>query len=452
MRASIIGAGYVGLVSGVCLATRGHTVMCVDTNGEVVRQVNAGLPHIYERDLPELLQKAIQSGRFKASNQLEQALDSADLAMIAVGTPSNDDGADLSAIRGVARAIGSYLKDNDRDLSVVVKSTVPPGTTDTIVRSEISQMTGRDIPSFGLGMNPEFLREGDAVADFMEPDRIVLGHEDERTLARLEELYAPWPAPKLRMNTRSAELLKYANNALLATQVSAINEIANLAAALGGIDIVEVVEGVHMDARWNPPVGSGTTPPGILRYLVPGCGFGGSCLPKDLRALRAAGRGAGVPMDLVDAVLRVNEAQPDQVFELLQQHCGPLANRTVMVLGLAFKPGTDDVRESASVKLVERFLDKGIRTIAHDPLAVANFKTALGERSEAVGIVDDWRDHVDAADVIIVATSWPEYRELALMDLAGKVLFDGRSLFRRGEITSGKYLSIGRGAAHCERL
>jgi UDPglucose 6-dehydrogenase/GDP-mannose 6-dehydrogenase len=388
----------------------------------------------------------MNSGRFVASTQLEPALESADIAIIAVGTPSDDNGADLSSVRAVARTIGSHLKDNDRYLPVVVKSTVPPGTTDTIVRLEIAQRSGRDIPSFGLGMNPEFLREGDAVADFMEPDRIVLGHEDERTLARLEELYESWPAEKLRMNTRSAELLKYANNALLATQVSAINEIANLAAALGGIDIMEVVAGVHMDGRWNPPGANRTAPPGILRYLVPGCGFGGSCLPKDLRALRAAGRRVGVPMHVVDAVLRVNESQPYQVFDLLQQHSGDLANRTVMVLGLAFKPGTDDVRESASVKLVECLLDKGVRIIAHDPRAAANFQTALGQRSNNVRLVDDWRGHVDRADVIVVATSWPEYRDLAVMDLTGKVLFDGRCMFRPDEVTSGKYLSIGRGA------
>jgi UDPglucose 6-dehydrogenase/GDP-mannose 6-dehydrogenase len=294
MRVGIIGTGYVGLVSGICLAAKGHSVTCVDLNQAIVDRLNGGTPHIHERGLPELLSEVRRQGLFAATCDLDAALDGADLVLIAVGTPSKDGVIDLGQIVAAARSIGAYLRRRDRFLSVVVKSTVVPGTTDTIVRAAIEEASGKAFPAFGLGMNPEFLREGEAIEDFMEPDRIVLGHEDPETLARLEELYAPWQADKLRVNTRTAELIKYANNALLATQISAINEIANLATAIGGIDVMDVVRGVHLDKRWNPITqDGGRVAPPILTYLVPGCGFGGSCFPKDLQALRSLAGSAG---------------------------------------------------------------------------------------------------------------------------------------------------------------
>lgn len=444
MNLTIVGCGYVGLVSGVCFAVKGHNVTCVDINAELVRQVNAGKPPIFEPGFAELLERALASKRLEATTDLISALDSGDVVIIAVGTPSTNGGIDLGPVLETARGIGRYLADHDRYLAVVVKSTVIPGTTDTTVRSEVEQTSGKKFPAFGLGMNPEFLREGDAVTDFMEPDRIVLGYEDERTLELLEELYSSWEAERIRVNTRTAELIKYANNVLLATQISAMNEIANLADAVGGIDVMDVVRAIHLDRRWNPITENGRIAPSILSYLVPGCGFGGSCLPKDLRALRSQGVGKGLPMHLVNAVSAVNDSQPLQVIEIIEREVQTLSKQTILVLGLAFKPGTDDVRQSASLTIIRSLLEKEAHVVAHDPVAIDNFKAALGVTAELVTFVQDWTSSVAAADVIIVATAWPEYLELAQINLAGKVLFDARRMFEPPAITLGRYLTIGR--------
>jgi UDPglucose 6-dehydrogenase len=444
MNITIVGAGYVGLVSGVCFAVKGHAVTCVEVNSELLAQLSAGKPTIHEQGLAELLERALESHRFEATNDLAHALDRSDIVVIAVGTPSNNAGIDLGPLREVARSIGQYLSNRDRFLAIVVKSTVIPGATDTIVRSAIEEASGKRFPAFGLGMNPEFLREGEAVNDFMEPDRIVLGYEDERTLRLLEELYAPWGVAKIRVNTRTAELIKYANNVLLATQISAMNEIANLADALGGIDVMDVVEAIRLDKRWNPVTERGRLSPGILSYLVPGCGFGGSCLPKDIQALRSQGVEKGLPMHLVRAVAAINDSQPLQVIEIIEREVQSLAKQTILVLGLAFKPDTDDVRQSASLKIVESLLEKEAHVVAHDPVAIESFKAALGGTAKLVTFVRDWKDSAAGADVIIIATAWTEYRELAEMNLAGKILFDARRMFEPSAITSGRYLSIGR--------
>lgn len=447
MKVTIVGAGYVGLVSGLCFAVKGHEVTCVDINAELVSQINAGRPPIYERGLPELLERALASKKFESTTDLVSALDGSEIVIIAVGTPSSNEGIDLSPVLEVARAIGRYLGNHDRYLAAVVKSTVIPGTTDTMVRAEIEKASGKKLPAFGLGVNPEFLREGEAVADFMEPDRIVLGYDDERTLNLLEQLYAPWETDKIRVNTRTAELIKYANNVLLATQISAMNELANLADALGGIDVMDVVRAVRLDKRWNPITEKGRVSPGILSYLQPGCGFGGSCLPKDIRALRWQGVEEGLPMHLLSAVSDINESQPLQVIEIIERAIRGFSKQTILVLGLAFKPGTDDVRESASLKIIRSLLEKGARVVAHDPVAIGNFKAALGLTEKSVSFVRDWTASVNAADVIIVATAWPEYLELAQMNLTGKVLFDARRMFEPSAIGSGRYLTIGRRVA-----
>jgi UDPglucose 6-dehydrogenase/GDP-mannose 6-dehydrogenase len=444
MRVSIIGTGYVGLVSGVCLAARGHSVTCVEINQGIVAQLNRGKPHIYERGLPELFSDVRRKGLLEATNDLESALDKSDLVIIAVGTPSKDGVIDLRFVLEVTHNIGNYIRRHDRHISVIVKSTVVPGTTDTVVRAALTEASGKAFPSFGLGMNPEFLREGQAIEDFMEPDRIVLGYEDTETLARLDELYAPWKADKLRVNTRTAELIKYANNALLATQISAINEIANLATAIGDIDIMDVVRGVHLDKRWNPITqDGGRISPAILTYLVPGCGFGGSCFPKDLRALRSQGEQHGLPMKLLNAVLDVNDSQPNQVLDIIERDLRSVAGQTALVLGLAFKPDTDDIRESASLRIVEKLVAKGAHVTAHDPIAIGNFRRTLGRIAEKVTFVDDWKSEVPKSAIIIVATKWKEYEALADADLCGKILFDARRMFSPSKMANAIYRSIG---------
>ena len=451
MKLAVLGTGYVGLVSGVCLAAKGHDVTCVDLRAEVVAALNAGRPHIHERGLPELLREVLAAGRFRATLDLDAALDGARLVLVAVGTPSENGKIDLRFITEAARQLGEKIRVRREFLSVVIKSTVVPGTTDTVVRAALEQSSGKKLgEGFGLGMNPEFLREGEAVADFMGPDRVVLGHEDPATLAALQELYRPWGCEQPAVNTRTAELIKYANNCLLATQISAVNELANLAAALGGVDIMDVMRGVHLDKRWNPLLPDGTrAAPQILSYLVPGCGFGGSCFPKDVQALRSQGEAAGLPMALLNAVLAINDAQPAQVPALLRrQWGGSVAGKKILVHGLAFKPDTHDVRESASLKIVADLLSGGAAAIAHDPIAAPNFRRAAPGLT--VSYTEDWSAELATADAVVVATRWPEYGALIepgnLARLAGKPVVDARRMFTPTDFPASAYLAIGRTA------
>ncbi len=444
MRVTVIGTGYVGLVSGVCLAAKGHTVICVDRNPEIVATLARGVPHIHERGLPALLTECLAAGRFSATADLEAALAGSDGVIVAVGTPSENGVIDLTYVREAARQVGRFIGSVERFVPVIVKSTVIAGTTDTVVREEIERASGKRLGQFGLGMNPEFLREGEAIEDFMQPDRIVLGHEDEGTLAFLEELYAPWPVDKLRVNCRTAELIKYSNNAMLALQISAVNEIANLAAALGGIDILDVMKGVHLDKRWSPIEGERRISPHILTYLIPGCGFGGSCFPKDVQALRSQGEQLGQEMAILNGVLSVNAAQPDQVVATLRRELGALSGRRCLVLGLAFKPETDDVRESASFPIVRGLLSEGAEVVAHDPIAAEPFRKAFGEIPLRLRFADRWQEEVAGADIVVIATKWDEYRAVAGCDLAGKALFDARRLLSPEQAGGARYLSIGR--------
>ena len=445
MKVAVIGTGYVGLVSGVCLAAKGHDVYCVDIKDDIVAQLNKGEPHIHESGLESMLKKVLLTNHFSVTTDLMQALDECQVAMIAVGTPSDNGIIDLTFVRDAAKKIGLYMKESGRKIVTIVKSTVVPGTTDTVVKNELENASGMHFPAFGLGMNPEFLREGEAIDDFMEPDRIVLGYDDSQSLACLEELYEPWTCDKVRVNTRTAELIKYANNAILATQISATNEIANLAAALGGIDAMDVVHGVTLDKRWSPVISNEKVFPPILTYLKPGCGFGGSCFSKDIQAIRSQGVSMGLEMNMLNAVLAVNENQHKQVFNLLVKHAGPLSGKNCLILGLAFKPGTDDVRESVSLKIVESLIKQGAKVVAHDPIASSNFVYAQGISSKgAVDITDDWISCINDAKIIILATAWDEYKELVTMNITDKIIFDARRMFLPTDFPLSQYLAIGR--------
>lgn len=446
MNIAVVGTGYVGLVSGVCLAEAGHHVTCVDLRSEVVAALNSGQPHFHEPGLPELLRSTIAAGRFRATLNLEEALNQAAMVLVAVGTPSLDGRIDTSIVSDAVAQIGRHLKDRGRFLSVVIKSTVVPSTTDTEVRATLEKHSGLTLGEFGLGMNPEFLREGNAVDDFMNPDRVVLGYEDPKTLELLDEAYRPWNCEKVRVNTRTAEAIKYANNALLATQISAVNELANLCFEVGGVDVREVMEGVHLDKRWSPVTPAGRIRPDILTYLVPGCGFGGSCFRKDVEALRTQGRDRGLPMRMLQAVLDVNDEQPMQIVRQLSGALGDLKGRRILMLGLSFKPNTDDIRDSTSLTIIRRLADQGASVTAHDPIAIQNAREALG--AVPVRYVDDWLEPVTANDAVVVATSWPEYRALAEPQHAhrvkDRVLVDGRRMFQPSDFPDSTYLTIGR--------
>lgn len=447
MKIAVIGTGYVGLVSGVCLAARGHEVTCLDLSADVVERINRGEPHIYEKGLEPLLKRVIAEGRFRAAIADASQLKDCRIILLAVGTPSTDGHIDLRQVESACELIGGYLRHPTLPCSVIVKSTVVPGTTDTAVRHWLETASGRKLGEFGLGMNPEFLREGEAVNDFMEADRIVLGCETESAWEALQELYAPWGCEKIRVNSRTAEMIKYANNSLLAGQISMANELANIAAAIGDIDICEVMAGVHADKRWNPIKENGErVRPGILSYLWPGCGFGGSCFPKDVQALRARALEVGTEPRLLSSILEVNKEQPHEISRILGQALGSLAGKRVLVLGLAFKPDTDDLRESASRKVIEDLLNAGAEVSAHDPMAEENARTSWKDLS--IRYVDHWQEQLPEAAAVCVMTRWPEYTGLVQAMANARndacVIFDARRLLKATDFPRNRYLGIGR--------
>jgi UDPglucose 6-dehydrogenase len=362
------------------------------------------------------------------------------VTILAVGTPFGEDRIDLGQIEAAAEQVGVALRDLDRYHVVAVKSTVVPGTTEEVVGPAIARASGKRIGAdVGLAMNPEFLREGVAVSDFLEPDRIVLGGVDERTLDVLSEVYAVFDGtPLLRVDPRTAEMIKYASNALLASLISFSNEVANLSARIG-TDVVEVLEGVQLDRRWSPVVDGQRISPGILAFLAAGCGFGGSCFPKDVKALVAHGEAAGVDMPLLRSVLAVNEQQPGVLVDRLRRHLDPRDKR-VAVLGAAFKPGTDDVRESPTLRIVPSLVEMGADVVVHDPVATDNCRQALG--TDGIAYTDDLDIAHQGAEAVVLVTSWPDYRGLPeRLDGRAPVVIDGRRLLPPASVA--RYDGIG---------
>lgn len=445
MRIAVIGTGYVGLVSGVCLASKRHIVTCFDINKSTIDQLSVGRCPIYEPGLEDLLRTCSENIRFRLlDNENQRELMSYDAIFVAVGTPTLGGKADLSQIESVARMMGRLIKDSEGYISVIIKSTVVPGTTDTFVREIIEQESGKNIGDFGLGMNPEFLREGCAVGDFQFPDRIVLGFEDSKTLDILKNIYKPWSCEKIEVNARSAEMMKYVNNAILATLISTVNEYSNIARKIENIDFQQVMHGVHLDNRWSPSDSNGRKIwPKIIDYLKPGCGYGGSCFPKDVKAILALANSSGVPAPILSSVIDVNDQQPSVILEILRKRAPKLKQQKVLLLGLSFKPDTDDIRESVSIKLLNLLSSEVASLYAHDPIAIDNSKRVVSQNSE-IGFVNDWRIMVPEVHVIIIATNWPEYTALKSMseDVAGKIVFDTRSLLSESDIPMATYLSV----------
>lgn len=442
MRVAIIGTGYVGLVSGACLAHKGHTVTCVDIDRRKIDMINSRRPPIHEAGLEELLAGVVPE-RLSATADLAAAVKGAELTMIAVGTPFDGSQIDLSYIERAAWEIGEALADKDEYHVVVVKSTVVPGTTENVVLPILERASGKKAGAdFGVGMNPEFLKEGEAIADFMNPDRVVIGGIDDASIDRQADLYNPFPGVDIVRTTPStAEMVKYTSNALLATLISFSNEIGNTSAALG-VDAMEVMKGVHLDKRFSPILSDGQrVRPGMLSYLAPGCGFGGSCFPKDVKSIIAHGQRLGQPMRLLEAVASVNADQPSQMINLLEGRFGDLGGLKVAVLGMAFKPGTDDVRESPAITVTHTLVEKGVRVTGYDPIAKSAAQAILPEVVEFEGSLGAAIAHADA---ILIMTAWAELRELPAM-LAEMdnppVLIDGRRLIDKSAVPD--YLGIG---------
>ncbi len=449
MRISIIGTGYVGLVTGACFAEIGHDCVCVDLDAGKVERINRGEPPIHENGLEALLKRHV-GHRLRATTDLHAAVLESEITFIAVGTPSVDSPQhghriDLGYIREAARQIGVALRDKRDYHVVVVKSTVVPGTTDDVVRPALEQASGKRAGAdFGVGMNPEFLTEGVAVDDFMQPDRIVLGGMDERSIAVQRKVYAAFTdTPTLATNNKTAEMIKYASNAVLATMISFANEFGNLCSALGDVDIADVMQGVHMARYFTSrlPDGSAVKAP-ITSFLWAGCGYGGSCLPKDTRALSAHGAAHGAPMPLLDAVISTNEAQPARMIALLEKHLTPLEGRRVALLGLAFKPDTDDMRESPAIPIARALVERGARVKGYDPIARDTARLALPAQVELVDSLESALTGIDAAMLI---TRWDEFRNVPNLLAARRdapVLIDGRRMLDPRSVA--RYAGVGR--------
>lgn len=442
MRVSIVGSGYVGLVTGLGLAELGHEVICVDKDAGRVASIARGEPPFYEPGLSDLLTKHLDA-RLTATSDLADAVIETDLTMLTVDTPFDGKHISLDSIVAASGEVGAALRVKDGYHVVVVKSTVVPGTTDGVVMPILAEESGRLAgDEFGLGVNPEFLREGAAIADFLRPDRLVLGGIDQRTLEALSQLYEGFSGTdEIRTDTRTAEMIKYASNALLATLISFSNEIANVSDQVG-VSGREVLRGVHLDKRLAPIGEDGErTWPGIISYLDPGCGFGGSCFPKDVRSLIAFGKTQGSEMRILQSVMEVNDEQPSKMLELLKAHVPQLEGQRVAVLGLAFKPGTDDVRESPALTVATQLRDSGAEVCVYDPVAIEGARAVLGD---SVLYASDLESAVEDAVGVLVVTQWEEFDRLPsiLADSdAPPVVIDGRGHFGADQFE--RYASVG---------
>jgi len=439
MNISIIGTGYVGLVTGACFADVGNQVLCVDTNQSKIDQLLKGQVPIYEPGLERLVKNSVAQDRLRFTTDIEQAVAHAEVIFIAVGTPPDEDGsADLTHVLTVASSIGKHLTEHR---VIVTKSTVPVGTAAKVraaVQAELDAR-GEDI-EFSVASNPEFLKEGAAIEDFMKPDRVVIGADDERAVELMRDLYAPFNRNHERlivMDIPSAELTKYAANAMLATKISFMNELSNLAELLDA-DIELVRQGIGSDPRIG------------YHFIYPGCGYGGSCFPKDVQALHRTAKQKGYDARILAAVEDVNEAQKSVVLQKIVKHFGEdLSAKSFAIWGLAFKPNTDDMREAPSRVIIDGLLARGAKIKAYDPVA-NNEASLIYAQQERVSFVDDLYQATDGVDALILVTEWKAFRspdfELLKRQMLSATLFDGRNIYdpQRMREYGFKYFGIGR--------
>ena len=424
MRLCIVGTGYVGLVSAACFAEMGNEVHCVDVNPAVVDLLNSGRIHIFEPGLEDLVVRNRADGRLTFTTSLAEGLQKADFAFITVGTPSRPDGScDLSFVESVAREIGQHMQG---PLIVVDKSTVPVGTADRVRSLICTELQAREKKyTFHVVSNPEFLKEGDALADFMKPDRVIVGTDSEVAAKAMRELYAPFARSREKvivMGVRSAEMTKYAANCMLATKISFINEIASLCEKVGA-DVRDVRAGIGSDQRIG------------YHFIYPGIGYGGSCFPKDVKALIDTAHGTGMTPELLEAVERVNARQKRSMALRVADYFEPqggVEGRTLALWGLAFKANTDDMREAPSLSIIKELTSRGMHVRAFDPVAADNGRRLLAD-NPLVTIVDDEYEACRGADALLVATEWNQFRNPDFVrvrkTLTAPVLFDGRNLY-----------------------
>jgi UDPglucose 6-dehydrogenase len=437
MKIAVVGTGYVGLVTGTCFAETGVNVTCVDIDSEKIKQIKSGSVPIYEPGLELMIKRNIEKGRLLFTTDIKESINGADAIFIAVGTPPGEDGsADLTHVLKVGSDIGKVISNY---IVVVIKSTVPVGTSFRVQKAIETELVSRKTDvRFDMASNPEFLKEGSAVEDFLKPERIVIGTSTEKAAEIMRKLYQPFLLnnhPIYFMDIASSEITKYAANAMLATRISFINEIANLCDILGA-DINHVRRGIGSDSR----IGN--------KFLYPGTGYGGSCFPKDVKALAKTARDNGYELNVVSAVEKANEYQKGVLFGKIKKHFGNnLKNKTFAVWGLAFKPQTDDIREASAIILIESLLKEGAIVKAYDPAAMAETRKILGDK---IIYATDQFETLQDADALALMTEWAEFRipDLGKMSqlMKGKVIFDGRNIYDPSGIRDAgfEYYGIGR--------
>jgi len=439
MKISVIGSGYVGLVTGACFAKLGNDVLLIDIDAERVEMINRGKAPFYEPNLEEVLKEGLAQGKTEAITDTISGVKWADVVFICVQTPNTPDGSvDLTYVKTAAKSVAEGLKERE-DAGypvIVVKSSVVPGTTEFMVKPILENLSEKRAGvDFGLAMNPEFLREGAAVKDFLEPDRIVIGTIDEKSSKVLSSLYSSFNCPILYTNLVTVEMIKYASNAFLATKISFINEIANICESVPELDVLEVARGIGLDHRVNP------------QFFNAGVGFGGSCLPKDLKALVAFAKDRGnYEPKLLKSVLEINDFQPLRLVDLAVRILGGLSGKRVSILGLAFKPNTSDMREAPSIKIINRLLKLGVEVVAHDPIAIETARKELGNKITYAETVEEC---LKGADCCFIVTEWEQFKNLKAGDfkrlMKRPLIFDGRRVFNPEKFYEEKveYYSIG---------
>lgn len=423
MKLCVIGTGYAGIVNAVGFAALGNDVLCVDIDEKKIAMINSGNSPIFEPELEEKLIAALKQGKIRATTDINAGVKDAEIIFVSVGTPSREDGSiDLKYIEASAKSLGAALK-NKGYCVIIMKSTVVPGTTEgtflKILESASGKKAGKD---FGLSMCPEFLREGHAVFDFFNPDRVVIGVQDKKAEASVVELHNLLKAKTLITDIKTAEMIKYTSNAFLAVKISFSNEIGNICKKLG-IDVYDVMKGVGMDARISP------------HFLNAGAGFGGSCFPKDVKALVAKSKELGYEPELLLSALHLNDVQPLRLVELMKKRVGALKNQKVTLLGLAFKPHTDDIREAPALKIISALIDEGAEVMAYDPVAQNNVRQIFGDKIKYAATL---KEALDFSKHALIVTEWDEFRDEKLYH--GKIVIDGRKVLDKK--TSGNYEGI----------
>lgn len=444
MNISIIGTGYVGLITAISFSRKGHNVTAWDLNENIISSTNSGKPIFYEENLEKELKIVLKNKKFICKNISKFCLsDDTDLIFIAVGTPTNNNKIDLSFIFDSLEIIGKAISSRKtfKHYSIIIKSTVIPGTTLKYGKEIIERFSGLSFNKgeFGLGMNPEFLREGSAIFDAYNPDRVVIGSEDELTKSRMITLYSSFPCKKFFCNTATAEFSKYANNVYLALQISMANELANIATKIKDIKVNDAINIIKLDGRWK---NTGEDNNSIRNYIIPGPGFGGSCFPKDVAAMASLGKSLSVPTTLLDGILEVNKLQPISSLELIKDWLRK-DNEKILILGYSFKPNTDDIRETPSKLIINHLIKKGHCLSVHDPL-VKNSKIQNEHPNKSLSISKDIDSLIKKNNVIIVITPWQIYKEYSIQNkFKNKKIYDIRGALNPELFLENNYRSLG---------